>query len=196
MRAQTIILFGRSGSGKGTQAELLLKFISDHDPIKKTLYIETGQKVRDFMIHDNYSSKLTADIVENGKLLPEFMPIWIWSNYLIEHFTGEEHLVLDGLSRRPHEAPILDSALRFYNREYPTIIVLDVSREWAAERLKGRARADDNDADIRRRVEWYDTNVVPAIEYFRNNGRYTVIDVNGEQEIERVHSDIVSAIDW
>ncbi|HVS79523.1 MAG TPA: nucleoside monophosphate kinase [Candidatus Paceibacterota bacterium] len=196
MRAQTIILFGRSGSGKGTQAELLLKFISDHDPIKKTLYIETGQKVRDFMTHDNYSSKLTADIVENGKLLPEFMPIWIWSNYLIEHFTGEEHLVLDGLSRRPHEAPILDSALRFYNREYPTIIVLDVSREWAAERLKGRARADDNDADIRRRVEWYDTNVVPAIEYFRNNGRYSVIDVNGEQEIERVHSDIVSAIDW
>jgi adenylate kinase len=196
MRAQTIILFGRSGSGKGTQADLLLKFIHEHDPIKKTLYIETGQKVREFMAQEGHSNSLTEELVNSGKLLPEFLPIWLWSNFLIEHFTGEEHLVLDGLSRRPHEAPILDSALKFYKREYPTILVINVSREWAADRSAARKRNDDKTEDIKRRVEWYDTNVIPAIEYFRNNGRYTVIDINGEQDIENVHKDIIGAIDW
>lgn len=196
MRAQTIILFGRSGSGKGTQAELLIKFIKEHDPVKKVLYMETGQKFREFMSQDSHTARLTKETVEAGKLMPEFMPIWLWTNFLIENFTGDEHLVLDGLSRRPHEAPILDSALKFYKREYPTIVVINASREWARERLLGRGRGDDNEEDIKKRVEWYDTNVVPAIEYFRNNGRYTVIDINGEQTKEEVHRDIVSAIDW
>lgn len=196
MRAQTIILFGRSGSGKGTQADLLLKFIKDHDPIRKTLYIETGQKVREFMEGGTYASRLTKDLVEDGKLLPEFLPISMWGHFLIENFTGEEHLVLDGLSRRPHEAPILDSALKFYRREYPTIVCINVSRERATDRLIGRGRSDDNPDDIRRRVEWYDTNVIPAIEYFRNNGRYTVIDIEGDRPIEEVHKDIVTKIDW
>lgn len=196
MRAQTIILFGRSGSGKGTQAELLLKFIKEHDPVKKTLYIETGQKVREFMAQDKHSSKLTAELVNKGGILPEFLPIWIWTSFLVENFTGDEHLVLDGLSRRPHEAPILDSALKFYKREYPTVVVINASREWATERLIGRGRNDDKPGDIKRRVEWYDTNVIPAIEYFRNNGRYTILDINGEQEIEDVHKDIIGGIDW
>lgn len=196
MRSQTIILFGRSGSGKGTQAELLLKFIKDHDPVKKTLYIETGQKFREFIKLDNHTAKLTREIVEGGKLMPEFMPIWIWTNFLIENFNGDEHLVLDGLSRRPYEAPILDSALKFYKREYPTIVSINVSREWAMERLLSRGRDDDNEDDIKKRVEWYDTSVVQAVEYFRNNGRYTVLDINGEQSIEAVHRDIIGAIDW
>lgn len=196
MRSQTIILFGRSGSGKGTQAELLLKFIKEHDPVKKTLYIETGQKVREFMAKEGYSSKLTAELVDNGRILPEFLPIWIWTSFLVENFSGDEHLVLDGLSRRPHEAPILDSALKFYKREYPTVVVINASREWATDRLLSRGRNDDKPEDIKRRVEWYDTNVIPAIEYFRNNGRYTVLDINGEQEIEKVHNDIIGAIDW
>ena len=196
MRAQTLILFGRSGSGKGTQAGLLLDYMNQNNPERKTLYIETGQKFREFIAKENHTANLTKEVMNAGGLMPEFMPIWIWTNFLIENFTGDEHLVLDGLSRRPHEAPILDSALKFYKREYPTIIALNVGREWATERLLGRGREDDKPEDIKKRVEWYDTNVIPAIEYFRNNGRFTVLDINGERSKEEVHKEIIEKINW
>ncbi len=196
MKVQTLILFGRSGSGKGTQADLLLKFITARDPLRKALYIETGKRLREFATHDNYTASLTRERIDQGGLLPAFMPIWIWTNAFIENLTGEEHLILDGLSRQPHEAPILDSALTFYNRGYSKIIVINVSREWATERLRERGRNDDNVDDIKRRVEWFDTHVVPALEYFRHNDRYTTININGEQSIEQVHQDIISALDW
>lgn len=196
MRVQTLILFGRSGSGKGTQADILLKFVTAHDPLRRVLYIEIGQKFREFAARDNYTARLTRERMDQGGLLPAFMPIWAWTNSFVESFTGEEHLILDGLSRQPHEAPILDSALKFYNREHSTIIVINVSREWATERLRERGRNDDNVDDIKRRVEWFDTNVVPALEYFRNDDRYTTVDINGEQSIEQVHQDIISALDW
>ena len=196
MRVQTLIIFGRSGSGKGTQADLLLKFITSRDPEKRVLYIETGQKFREFAQRDNYTAQLTREKMGKGGLLPEFMPIWVWANSFVENFTGKEHLVLDGLSRQQHEAPILDSALKFYNREHSTIIVINVSSGWAIKRLLERKRNDDNVDDIKRRVEWFDTSVVPTLDYFRNNDRYKMVHIDGEQSIERVHQDIVSAIDW
>lgn len=158
--------------------------------------METGQRLREFAALDNHTAKLTKARMEEGGLMPEFMPIKMWADYLVDNFTGEEHLLLDGLARRPHEAPILDSALKFYKREYPTMIVINVSREWATQRLLGRGRGDDNLDDIKRRVEWYDTNVVPAIEYFRNNGRFTVLDINGEQPIDGVYKELIGKIDW
>ena len=53
------------------------------------------------------------------------MPIWVWTSYLIDNYTGSEHMILDGLSRRYDEAPILDSALRFYRRENKKIVFIN-----------------------------------------------------------------------
>ncbi len=45
--------------------------------------------------------------------------------------------------------------------------------------------------DIERRLDWYDNNVLPAIEFFRTKPEYTFIEINGEQSIEKTHSDIL-----
>jgi adenylate kinase family enzyme len=129
--------------------------------------------------------------MDEGGLLPEFLPIWIWTEYLVKHFSGEEHMVLDGLARRAHEAPILDSALRFYQREKPFVILINVSKKWAIERLLGRGRSDDNVSDIEKRVNWYYENVLPSVEYFKTNDFYNFIEINGEQEIEDVFKEII-----
>ena len=47
--------------------------------------------------------------------------------------------------------------------------------------------------DIERRINWYYENVMPAIEYFKNNSYYKFISINGEQEIQKVHEDILKA---
>jgi adenylate kinase family enzyme len=72
---------------------------------------------------------------------------------------------------------------------------LNVSPEWSRERLTARGRADDvNKEDIEKRLKWFDLEVKPVIEWFRGENSYKVFDINGEQTIEQVHEDIISAI--
>ena len=194
MSPETFIFFGRSGSGKGTQANLLTEYLLKRDPGRKVLHIETGKRIREFLEEKTHTSELTSAIVKNGGLLPAFLPIWVWTEYLIRNFTGAEHLILDGLSRRPSEAPVFDSALSFYGITHPFVVLINVSREWAKDRLLSRKRADDTLVDIERRLDWYENNVVPAIEFFRSKPEYRFIEINGEQSIEKVHQDILGGI--
>lgn len=191
MTPKTIIFFGPSGSGKGTQAKLLIDYFKEKDPSKNTIYLETGQRFRDFMEEASFTAIKTKEIIKSGGLLPEFLPIWIWTEYFIRHVSGDEHMILDGLSRRVHEAPILNSAMVFYKREEPLVISIKVSRDWAREKLLNRARGDDNEDQVEKRLDWYDQNVLPAEEYFKNNSHYKFIEINGEQSIEQVHAEIV-----
>ncbi len=194
MAPQIFLFFGRSGSGKGTQADLLIKHLKENDPTRNVVYVETGQRVRDFIAKGTYSSKLVSDIVNNGGLLPAFFPVWLWSSVFVENIKGNEHLVLDGLSRRDIEAPVLASALEFYGFKNPQIIVINVSKDWAKARLLSRKRADDSDEKINRRLGWFDEQVIPAIQVFRDNPAYSVFDIEGEQPIEKVHQDILTKL--
>lgn len=196
MSPQTFIFFGRVGSGKGTQANLIMEYLKRHDPERKCLYLETGQKLRDFITKDNYSANLTKEVLETGGLMPPFMPIWLWTTFLVDQFTGEEHLVFDGLCRRRYEAPILDTALKFYKRSGVTVIIIDTSNDWSIQRAIARGRSDDDIPEIKKRLEWFDAEVVPAIEYFTNDQSYKVLHINGEQTIDEVHQDLVSKLGW
>lgn len=191
MSPQTFIFFGPSGSGKGTQAKLLIEEIKKRDSEKNVLYIETGQKFRDFITESSYTAKETKKIIEAGGLLPEFLPIWIWTEYLVRHIGGGEHIILDGLSRRAHEAPILDSAMKFYKREKPFVVSIELSDEIATERLRNRGRSDDTNLDIEKRLNWYKNNVIPAINYFKENPNYRFVSIDGSLGIEEVHQQIM-----
>ncbi|MEK9201777.1 MAG: nucleoside monophosphate kinase, partial [Patescibacteria group bacterium] len=92
MSPETFIFFGRSGSGKGTQAGLLVSYLQKKNPERKVIHIETGKQIREFLAENTYTSKLTQNIVKNGGLLPAFLPIWVWTEYLIRNFSGNEHL--------------------------------------------------------------------------------------------------------
>ncbi len=194
MSPQTFIFFGPSGAGKGTQAKILIDYLKEKDPDRRLIYVETGQRFRDFMTEASFTSQRTKEIIETGGLLPEFLPIWIWSEYFVKHVSGDEHMILDGLSRRVHEAPIVNSAMKFYNRQNPIVISIEVSREWAKERLLGRERGDDKMEQIEKRLDWFNENVVPAMDYFKNNEHYKFITINGEQTIEEVNKEIMSKI--
>lgn len=188
----TYIFFGRSGAGKGTQAQLLKEQLEKQGRTVK--YIETGAAFRTFIESDSFAAKKAKEQMARGDLLPEFLPIWMWSDFLVKEVTGAEDLILDGVARRPHEAPILDSALRFLGREDMHVIYVNVSEEWATERLMGRGRADDHIDEIKKRLSWFDWNVIPAMAYFHELPLYKFHDINGEQTIEEVHEEISKAI--
>lgn len=194
MIPQTFIFFGPSGSGKGTQAKLLVETLNKMDPKRTVLYLETGQRFREFSKQASYTAKKTKEVIESGGLMPEFLPIWIWTQFFVDHISGDEHIILDGISRRAHEALIIDSAMQFYGRKEPVVVSIELSPESAIKRMKDRGRTDDSEEEIKRRLNWYEENVVPAINHFKNNPYYKFIPINGEGTIEEVHQEILEKI--
>lgn len=194
----TVIFIGRSGCGKGTQADLLKERISKHDSkARQILYIETGEYFRRFIRNESYSSRLSKKIYEMDDRQPDFLATVMWGNLLLEELHEDMHVVFDGVARSKPEAELLTTALEFYKREKPAIIYLDVGRKWSESRLLSRGRSDDvNVEKIAKRLDWFDKDVKPAIEYFKNNPYYRFIEVDGEQSIDKVHSDIIAAYDY
>jgi adenylate kinase family enzyme len=194
MNSRAILFFGRSGCGKGTQAKLLTDFLKSKG--REVLYTETGSQLREFIKKENYASKIAGEILRDGKLIPVFLPIWIWTDILVKNFTGDQDLILDGLCRRPEESVALGSAFDFYKIERPNIILMNVSEEWSYTRMMERKRADDTPEKIQNRLAWYEEDVVPSVEYFRNKTEYNFIEINGEQTVENVHKDIIKALNF
>lgn len=194
MSEKTIIFFGRSGSGKGTQAELLIEYLKKQDS-SPVLYIETGRILRERTSNPQYySHKLVADVLRRGELLPEFVPIWAWSHVLMEEMKEDSHIIFDGLARRVDEWPILDSALQFYSREDVVLVNIEVGRRWSVDRLLERERKDDTRENIERRLDWFEEQTAPVLPLFVEDSRYKVITIDGEQTVEEVHKDIVRNI--
>ena len=198
MNAETFIFIGSSGSGKGTQVALLREELTKKDSSIPIFYLQTGQYFREFIKADNLAARIAKETVDRGERAPDFLAMHIWSKIFIENLTGNEHLIIDGSPRSLSEAKNLDIALKFFRRERPVVIYIRVSKEWSTEHLLARAqkegRADDTAESVARRMSWFERDVLPAVEKFRRDRDYDVIEVNGEQPIEAVHRDIMTQV--
>jgi adenylate kinase family enzyme len=104
-------------------------------------------------------------------------------------------VILDGAPRKPFEATILHSAIEFFKYRNPVVIYLDVSESGSREHLAKRGREDDVREDqVSSRMSWFETDVLPALEVYRNDPRYQVLHVNGNQTIDEVHQEIVEKL--
>lgn len=186
---------GPSGSGKGTQAARLKTHLEKHSPQNEVLSVAVGKHFRDIASEHSYTHRALRAYIENGKLAPEFLVVWAWGDVLANRFAGNEHLVFDGTPRRLREAHMLHEALQFYGRDEVAVVVLNLSKECSRERLAARGRADDIDHEnVERRLRWYDTEVMPVLDFFRENALYTVIDVDGARTAEEVHQSIIGEL--
>jgi len=194
MNLQTIIFIGLSGSGKGTQIQELKSFLQKNDN-RGVFHLQAGDKLRSFINEKTYVSSLAKEVSEKGGLQPEFLSIWAWSDKMLYEMKENEHLLVDGAPRRIAETKILDSVFDFLGRENVHIIYLNVSKDWATEKMKKRGRDDDKEMeDILTRLNWFDTEVVPVIDYYRAHKNYHFHEINGEQALEKVTADILKAL--
>lgn len=191
MQLHTVLFYGPAGSGKGTQAALLRDHLAALDPERKALHVVTGDMFRHVSEQDTYTGRLIREILEGGALQPAFLPIWLWASYFAENLTGEEHLLIDGFPRRFEEASVFDSAIQFYKRLNPVVFILNVDEaELMRRALEVRKRADDSVELMQRRIQWYHEEVVPTIEFFRQNASYRIEEVDGNRSIEDIQGDI------
>lgn len=194
MNQKTYILIGRSGCGKGTQGKLLSDHLKKIDPNRDVLYVQSGTEFREFIKGESHTQKLSRAIMEAGDLQPEFLAIYMWVNFLVNNFKGSENVIIDGTPRKYHEAGVLHSIFDFYNLEKPTVIHLAVSKNWSVDHLLKRGRFDDTRESIEGRLSWYETDVVPTIEYYKTAPEYRFVEINGERSIEEVHKDLIEKL--
>src|SRR3989344_6667153 len=194
MNQQMFILIGRSGCGKGTQGKLIEEYLRKNDPSREVFYLQTGAEIREFIKGPKLTQRLSKAIYDRGGLQPEFLATHKCSHLLSMNFKENQHLIIDGTPRKFHEAGVLHSILGFYGLKKPHVIYLNVSADWAVEHLMKRKRFDDTIEDIKARLTWFETDVMPAIEFYRTHPDYRFMEINGERSIEEIHADILKKL--
>jgi len=194
MEPISVVFYGKSGAGKGTQANLLVDYLTKDDSAREIIYLQTGKLLRELMERPEFIPQKVKQGLGNGELMPSFLPIYLWSREFINRYSGDEHIILDGLSRRAYESPVLENALLYMERPNTKVIVLDIAEEVAFERLRSRARYDDSDENIKERLKWYEENVTPAIAFFKDEGKFDVHTIDGARDEEAVHKEVLEIL--
>ncbi len=180
----TIVLVGRSGSGKGTQARLLLERLKKHS----VAHLETGKFMRSFMKHQNLTAVIVRRAMAAGKILPSWLAAYTWLKELIEKGKADKHLVYDGAPRKVWEAELIDEVMRWHGRTPALCIYIEISKKEAMRRLLLRGRKDDRIHAIKSRLNFFESHVRNVIRYYKAAGRIIVVD--GERPIEDIFTDI------
>lgn len=196
MSPQTFVFFGIIGSGKGTQVDLLRKYLTDHNLASDILYTSTGDEFRKVIGSGSYTGQIVKETLEKGFLQPNFITTSLFTNILISGMKEETCLIADGYPRTISQSESFEMMMKFYGRKDVKIIYIELSKEEAVKRLKLRGRHDDTEEGITKRFDEYVNNVIPSMNYFKDKENYTIYTINGEQGIENVHQDIIKALGY
>lgn len=193
-KPRTFIFFGIVGSGKGTQVELLEKYLKDNKLSDDVIATSTGAEYRRITSNGSYTGKIVKERLEKGNLQPDFLTISLFISILISSLKENTSFMSDGFPRTIIQSEAFESAMKFYNREKVEIIYIELDKEEATRRMLLRGRSDDTSEGIAKRFDEYVNNVIPSMNYFKNKDGYTIHTINGKQSIEDVHCDIIKSL--
>src|SRR4030042_4564838 len=186
-KPKNFVIIGPPGSGKGTQAKLLLKKFPD------AYYVSTGHLFRELSKEKTDVGERVKTVVESGGLPFDDLATTLWMYKIAFNVRKNQRILADGFPRRLQEAKDLDAFLNFLERKNNTLfLLLDISEKEALKRLPKRGRADDDIKDIKKRFRIYRQRTIPAMDYLKKHCR--LITINGEQSIKDVFRDILKAI--
>jgi adenylate kinase len=191
----TIIFIGPQGSGKGTQIERLTKVMSERDPVRRVVDIQTGRRFRSLAARsETFAEKKVAHTLDTGVLQPDFLTHILWGEAMLQQLDPKSHLLVDGFPRTVVQAQVLEDAFMFFERSKLHIVNLDTPEEIVRERMYSRARADDTSESIEERLRWYREETMPVLDFYRVRPDTYVHDIDGTDTVEGVHQQILKAL--
>jgi adenylate kinase len=178
------VLFGRQGAGKGTQcARLAAKYGSPH--------ISTGDMLRAAVAEGTQFGRRADACMQAGELVPDEVMIGVVRDRLAKPDAREHGFLLDGFPRTEAQA---DALLHHVGLERLDVVInLDVPIDVVTARMKSRGRADDTDEAIARRLDLYEQETSPVLDWFDRKG--LLVHVDGVGSEEEVLDRLTSAID-
>jgi adenylate kinase len=210
-----IILIGAQGSGKGTQAEKLSLALG-------VRHISSGDLFRGLDEKSEVGLK-AKHYLDRGELVPDDVTVAMVLERITRQdcIPG---VLLDGFPRTIAQAETLDENLRVIGRRIDAAVYLEVPREELLKRLSGRyicralqhvynvntrlpkksgycdidgselyQRSDDKGEAVQKRLDIFFNQTIQLLRYYDTQEK--LVCVNGNQEIDQVHVDLLYAIE-
>jgi adenylate kinase len=211
-----IVLLGAPGSGKGTQAKLLVEKYG-------VPQVSTGDLLRAAVASDSALGAAAKAAMDAGQLVSDDIVLGIIRERLAKR-DARHGFILDGFPRNIAQAKALDAMLTRLEQPLDTALLIDVDVDILMQRLTGRRtcencgrvynvysnppkldercdhcgtplhhRADDNEETISNRLRVYDAQTKPLIEFYDEDERLRRVDGNGE--VKSISRQITKLID-
>jgi len=187
---KNFVLFGKPGSGKGTQAEHLSR--------KYELYhISTGDLFRKNISHSTELGLLAKSYMDKGDLVPDEVTIKMLENE-IEENSKSRGFLFDGFPRTIAQAESLDNFLHSINMKINATIALEVDEKELISRIIDRGktsnRSDDQDIKkIENRFNEYNSKTSTLIRYYKDQKKF--FEVNGHGSVDEITKRLFDLID-
>jgi adenylate kinase len=214
MSPMYIVMLGPPGAGKGTQAKKLARNLD-------LVHVSTGDLFRENLKNETPLGQLAQQYMNKGELVPDDVTVAMVEERLSRP-DCEKGAVLDGFPRTPAQAEALENLLQQFNSEVKVVPYIKVPDDVLVERLSGRwmspsgrvyhekynppvvkwiddidgsqlyQREDDKPETVRHRIEVYNENTAPLIDYYRDKD--LLVEIDGTQSIEDVFGNIMTSV--
>lgn len=205
-----LIFLGAPGAGKGTQAQIVAeRFDAAH--------LSTGDMLRAAVREGTELGVLAKSYMDKGELVPDGVIIGL----IREKLTDAEfpsNWILDGFPRTHPQAEALDALLTEIGQELTAVLNIDVPLELLMDRLTLRRtcrktglifnlkfnppedpsqydlyqRDDDKAEAVTRRLQVYEAQTQPLIEYYQQHGK--LVTIQGDLPVDQVSEAILSSV--
>jgi adenylate kinase len=210
-----IILIGAQGSGKGTQAEKLTQVLG-------ICHVASGDLFREAIDAKTELGMKVKAYLDRGELVPDDLTTTMVLNR-IQEADCAQGVLLDGFPRTVAQAQALDKGLEALGKHIDLAVYLKVPKEELLKRLSGRyicranqhvyniytnppkvpgvcdldgselyQRSDDRGEAVEKRLNIFFKETILLLDYYGQ--RHKLIEVNGDQSIDRVQEDLLNAI--
>ena len=185
-----LVLFGKPGAGKGTQAS----FLKEKYNLK---HISTGDVFRYNIKNGTELGTLAKSYIDKGELVPDEVTIKMLQDE-VEKNPEASGFIFDGFPRTTAQAKALDDFLVSKEMRIDATIALEANDEVLIQRLLERGkvsgRSDDQDENmIRNRFDEYNEKTAPLKDYYDDQGKFH--SVNGIGSIEDITSRLAKVIE-
>lgn len=187
--SKNIIFYGPEGSGKSTQAKMLAAKLNVPCLISGDL-VRWGAEFDKGLIGDTCREALSI-----GHYVADSEMFVLWKGRLKQPDT-QNGWVIDGFPRNMTQAEFLADKLDKYGKKINIVFYLKVSEEISIARLLKRARKNpdgsmnDTEEKIKSRLALYKSQEADVLAHYKNQG--VLIEINGDQDIDSIASEIAS----
>lgn len=184
-----VVIFGPPGSGKGTQGQIIAeKYNLEH--------VSTGDLLRAAITNNTREGVIAKSYIDKGELVPDETIIDMIDG-LLEKLPMDRGVLFDGFPRTVAQAEALAEILKEHGRDLSTMLNLEVEEEELITRLLKRGetsgRSDDNMETIKKRLEVYNSQTLPVMDFYQTKGLYKA--VAGMGTVEEIFERIAAVLD-
>jgi adenylate kinase len=180
-----MVMLGAPGSGKGTQAQRLAE---EFDIVHEA----SGDLLRQAAEDGTELGILAKSYFEQGELVPDGVVCEIVINHIKTFNAQGQGVVLDGFPRTLNQAAKLEESLIELGWEIDAVIHIKTGADEIERRLASRGRLDDDLQVVSHRMDIYESQTLPLVEFY--DRRALLLNIDGGKSIEGVHEDILAGL--